>query len=66
MIRSVITTAIIAALSISAAQAQDGSYQSEKAARDCIHNRIAELVAQNNPNVTADAALTACANDRTG
>ena len=66
MIRSVITTAIIAALSISAARAQNESYQSEKAARDCIHNRIAELVAQDNRNVTADAALTACANDLKG
>jgi hypothetical protein len=66
MIRSVITTAIIAALGISAAQAQNESYQSEKAARDCIHNRVAELVAENNPDVTADAALTACAKDLKG
>jgi enhancing lycopene biosynthesis protein 2 len=66
MIRSVITTAVIAALGISAAQAQNESYQSEKAARDCIHNRMAELVAQDNRNVTADAALTACANDLRG
>jgi hypothetical protein len=36
-------------LGISAAQAQNESYHSEKSARDCIHNRIAELVAQNNP-----------------
>ena len=66
MIRSVITTAIIAVLGISAAQAQHESYQGEKAARDCIHNRMAELVAQDNRNVTADATLTACANDLKG
>lgn len=66
MIRSVITTAVIAALGISAARAQNESYQSEKAARDCIHNRITALVAQDNRNVTADAALTACANDLKG
>jgi hypothetical protein len=66
MIRSVITTAVIAALGFSTAQAQNESYQSEKAARDCIHNRMAELVAQDNRNVTADAALTACANDLKG
>lgn len=66
MIRSVITTAVIAALGISTAQAQNELYQSEKAARDCIHNRMAELVAQDNRNVTADAALTACANDLKG
>jgi len=63
MIRSVITTAVVAALGICAAQAQDEAYKSEKAVRDCIHNRMAELVAQDNRNVTADAALTACAND---
>ena len=66
MIRSVITTAVIAVIGISTAQAQNESYQSEKAARDCIHNRMAELVAQDNRNVTADAALTACANDLKG
>ena len=66
MIRSVITTAIITVLGISAAQAQNEAYQNEKAARDCIHNRMAELVAQNNRNVTADGALTACANDLKG
>jgi hypothetical protein len=62
MIRSVVTTA----LGISAAQAQTESYQSEKAVRDCIHNRMAKLVSQDNRNVTADAALTACASDLKG
>ena len=66
MIRGVITTAVIAVLGISAAQAQNESYQNEKTARDCIHSRMAELVAQDNRNVTADAALTACANDLKG
>jgi hypothetical protein len=64
MIRSVtITTVIVALLGISAATAQDGSYGKEQAARACIQTRLAELVKQDNRNVTADAALLACTND---
>ena len=55
--------AITALLSISAAQAQDGPYQSEQAARTCIQQRLAELLAERNPNIAADAPLTTCTND---
>jgi hypothetical protein len=64
MIRSmVVTSVIVALLGISTAKAQDGAYGKEKTGRTCIHDRLAELVAQDNRNATADAALTACAND---
>jgi len=55
--------AITALLSISAAQAQDGPYPSEQAARTCIQKRLAELLAERNPNIAADAPLTTCTND---
>ena len=64
MTRSVtIATVIVALLGIGAAIAQEGSYGKEQAARACIQTRLAELVKQDNRNVTADAALIACAND---
>ena len=55
--------AITALLSMSAAQAQEGPYLSEQAARTCIQNRLAELLAERNPNIAADAPLTTCTND---
>ena len=55
--------AITALLSMSAAQAQDGPYLSEQAARTCIQKRLAELLAERNPNIAADAPLTTCTND---
>ena len=55
--------AITALLSMSAAQAQDGPYLSEQAARTCIQQRLAELLAERNPNIAADAPLTTCTND---
>jgi len=61
--RTFIIAVIVALLGISAARAQDASYGKEQAAKACIHNRLAELVEQDNRNVTADAVLTACAND---
>jgi hypothetical protein len=62
MIRSLITTAVIAgSLGIGVAQAQKEPDRNEQGARACIHKRLAELVAENNRNVTADPALTACA-----
>src|SRR3984893_18164530 len=55
--------AITALLSMSAAQAQDGSYLSEQAARTCIQKRLTELLAEKYANIAADTALTACTND---
>ena len=43
------------------AHAQKESDRNEPGARACIHKRLTELVAENNRNVTADPALTACA-----
>ena len=55
--------AITALLSMSAAQAQDGSYLSEQAARTFIQKRLTELLAEKYANIAADTALTACTND---
>ena len=55
--------AITALLSMSAAQAQDGSYLSEQAARTCIQKRLTELLAEKYANIAADTALAACTND---
>jgi len=54
---------ITALLSISAAQAQDGPYLSEPAARTCIQERFTELVAEKHANIAADTQLTACTSD---
>jgi hypothetical protein len=62
--RRVTTAAIATFLSLSAAQAQDGSYTSEQAARACIHARLIELVAQERPsNIAGDTALNVCTNE---
>jgi hypothetical protein len=58
-----IAAAITALLSMSAAQAQDGAYASEQAARTCIQKRLTELLAEKNPNIAADTPLAACTND---
>jgi hypothetical protein len=55
--------AITALLSVSAAQAQDGPYLREPAARTCIQKRLTELVAENRANIAADTQLTACTSD---
>jgi hypothetical protein len=55
--------AITALLSMSAAQAQDGPFASEPATRTCIQKRLAELIAEKQPNIVADVPLNACAND---
>jgi hypothetical protein len=55
--------AITALLSMSAAQAQDGPYLREPAARTCIQKRLTELVAENRANIAADRQLTACTSD---
>jgi hypothetical protein len=34
--------------------------KNEATARECIHKRLAELVAQNQPNIAGDAALGEC------
>ena len=61
------TAAIATFLALNIAQAQDGSYTSEQAARSCIHARLKELVAQEQPsNIAADPALSACTNDLRG
>ncbi len=52
--RRVTTAAIATFLNLSAAQAQDGSYTSEQAARACIHARLIELVAQERPSNTPE------------
>ena len=57
----IIMAAIAVLIGVSVAQATDESYSSENAARDCIHKRLAELISQNNRNITADATLTMCA-----
>jgi hypothetical protein len=54
---------ITALLSMSAAQAQDGPYPGEPAARTCIQKRLTELVAEKHANIAADAQLTACTSD---
>ena len=55
--------AITAFLSMSAAQAQDGPYLTEPAARTCIQKRLTELVAERRANIAADTQLTACTSD---
>jgi hypothetical protein len=55
--------AITALLSVSAAQAQDGPYLSEQAARTCIQKRLTELLAEKHANIAADTPLGACTND---
>ena len=55
--------AVTALLSMNAAQAQDGPYPSEQAARPCIQKRLTELLAERHPNIAADAPLTTCTND---
>jgi hypothetical protein len=55
--------AITALLSMSAAQAQDGPYMREPAARTCIQKRLTELVAEKRANIAADTQLTARTSD---
>ena len=57
------TAAITALLSMIAAQAQDGPYRSEQAARACIHKRLSELLAEEHRNIVGDTPLSACTND---
>jgi hypothetical protein len=57
------TAAAITALLSMAAQAQDGPYLREPAARTCIQKRLTELVAENRANIAADTQLTACTSD---
>ena len=49
---------------ISAAQAQtkDAPYNTEGAARACVHKRLLDLIAQNRPNIAGDADLGECTN----
>jgi hypothetical protein len=51
-------------LGVSAAQTQtkDVPYNNEGAARACVHKRLLDLVAQDLPNITGDAALGECTN----
>jgi hypothetical protein len=48
--------------SISVAQTKptEATYKNEAAARECVHKRLAELVAQNRPNIAGDTALAEC------
>ena len=58
---SVTPVFLMAWLSLSAhAQPKDPPYKNEAAARECIHKRLAELLAQNRPNIAGDAALAEC------
>ena len=57
--RKITMTVVGLMIGISVAQAQNDG---EQTARACIHKRLAELVAEASRNVTADLALTACAN----
>ena len=43
-----------------ATEADRGPCKNEATARECIHKRLAELVAQNQPNIAGDAALGEC------
>ena len=44
------------------AQTQEAPFNNEAAARACVHKRLAELLAQNRPNIAGDAALGECTN----
>jgi hypothetical protein len=57
-----VTAAVLAVVGVCVAQAQDASFRTEQVTRACVSKRLTELVAQANMNVTADAALNACAN----
>ena len=57
--RKITTTVVGLMIGISVAQAQNDG---EQTARACIHKRLDALVAEGSRNVTADPALTACAN----
>ena len=56
----ILITAALAILCVGAAQPKDGPYASEDAARTCIHKRLAELIAQERPDINSDPALAAC------
>jgi hypothetical protein len=62
-IHTAFAATILAALGFGTVFAQDVPFGKEQATRQCISKRLAELIAQSNRNVTADAALNACLND---
>ena len=49
-----------AILLLGAGQPKDGPYTSEEAARSCVHKRLAELVGQEQRDISGDPALAAC------
>ena|ERR1051325_277307 len=47
-------------MSVAQTKATEAPYKNEPAARECVHKRLAELVAQNQPNIAGDTALAEC------
>ena len=59
-LRNASAAAVLAVLGFGTAYAQNVPFGKEQATRQCISKRLAELIAQNNRNVTADTSLNAC------